>query len=81
MMVCVVVRQKGGVGKTTTAVNVAVLLAHCGERVLVIDADPHFALTHQVGLEVRSLGVNLSMCSPAGRARVARSSRMCLGLM
>src|SRR5450755_2909309 len=57
--VCAVANQKGGVGKTTTAANVAVLLGRCGVRVLVVDADPQFALTRQLGLEVRSLGVNL----------------------
>jgi chromosome partitioning protein len=47
------------VGKSTTAVNVWVLLARQGRRVLVVDADPQFALTCQLGLEERSLGVNL----------------------
>ena len=59
-MVCTTIaNQKGGVGKTTSAINIAVLLARRGERVLVIDCDPQFALTRQLGLETRSLGVNL----------------------
>lgn len=59
MIVTAVAQQKGGVGKTTTAVNVGVLLARAGQRVLIIDIDPQFALTRQLGLEQRTLGVNL----------------------
>jgi chromosome partitioning protein len=58
-MVTVVANQKGGVGKTTTAANIGVLLARQGARVLVVDTDPQFALTRHLGLEIRSLGVNL----------------------
>ncbi len=51
MIVWSVANQKGGVGKTTTTISLAGILAQKGKRVLVIDTDPHASLTTYLGVD------------------------------
>ncbi len=54
--------QKGGVGKTTTTINMAASLSAFGKRVLVIDADPQANASSGLGIDIRKLENTIYEC-------------------
>jgi chromosome partitioning protein len=62
MKILVVVNQKGGVGKTSTCINLAACLSMQGRKVLVVDADPQSNCTSGLGVERSKIKKSIYDC-------------------
>jgi len=70
-LIYTILNQKGGVGKTTTAINLGAYLAHYGQRVLLIDIDPQANATSCLGIDKRTVrnGIYQALLNHASNSR------------
>jgi len=75
LVVWTVANQKGGVGKTTSTIALAGLLAEQGNRVLLIDTDPHASLSYYFGIESEDLELSVYdlFIQVAGKEQIMQS--------